>query len=607
MGRPYEVRTYGVLRNGDHICALLKDPKEYKETVTDFVERGIEAHDKVILLGDEMESLEVVFDELRKKGLNLEELKSKQQLVVMSFAEKYMSGGDVVCPNITQDFLDQKKLALEQGYSNLRLMTEPPWQPGLEDSLIDCESKLSSIFSQGNCIGMCVYPMSKFPSGFVLDVLNTHPFVILGKELIQNCYYIPRASCGDVDVDDVLSYKLDQLNYRWSVTEVARQAQEEAVAANLATTKFIAVMSHELRTPLNGILGMVEELLQEVTDEQQRDCLAVIYSSGKQLLSIINGLLESSKLQSGKVTLELLPLELPRCIKDVVSPLVMKDGVTLLQEIDDDCPQWILGDITRLKQVITNLLDNAIKFTSHGKIVLKVEVFSVEKLRAGKTDLGLTLRFTVTDDGIGIPADKISLIFLGMQTGPGSTGHSGGLGLGLSIAKSIVEMWGGEISVISNEGSGSAFSFTFPTKRIYLPSALPEDSHQKSFTSMYILVVEDNETNQKVIGKMLQRIGCSFDLANHGKEATEMVQGKQYDAIFMDLYMPVMDGWEATRLLRLMYKKSGRTCPKILAMTALLLEDNDLELMLFDGFLPKPLSASNVRLAIEKIVASGSG
>ena len=347
---------------------------------------------------------------------------------------------------------------------------------------------------------------------------------------------------------DITARKVAELALAHAKSE-AEAARRVAEAANLAKTEFLASMSHEIRTPLNGILGYADLLLEDakLTAEQRRQVTRV-QSAGTALLTIVDDVLDFARIEAGQVELEhqpFSPAAMAESAAAVVQPLAQKKSLDLFVELDPQLPALLVGDQDRLRQALLNLLNNAIKFTPRGDIRVTVSC-----LETGKP--GCTLHVKVADTGIGIPSDKLDRLFQRFSQVDGSVRRQfGGTGLGLAISKRLVELMGGEIGVESREGFGSTFWFT-----LTLPLAEEQTvavgarKARPASARLRVLLAEDNDINQEIVKAVLEAAGHSVEVVSDGAEAVSAVQERDFDAVLMDVQMPVVDGIAATRHIR---------------------------------------------------------
>ena len=358
---------------------------------------------------------------------------------------------------------------------------------------------------------------------------------------------------------------ITDITQRKQVEREMLEAKEQALQLSEAKEMFLSVMSHEIRTPLNAVIGMTHLLMENDPRASQLEDLNILKFSGENLLNIINDILDFTKMETGNLQLESLPFSMKGLTADIVTSLYVgatKKGNLLELQYDDQIPSSVSGDKTRLYQVLMNLLGNAIKFTDHGKIILQLKLLA-------ETETNVTIHFAISDTGIGIPEDKLSYVFETFtQAKTDISRKYGGTGLGLAITKKLLELYNSEIEVKSREGEGTTFSFALDFSKV---STVPPETkaviQPVVFTGKKILIVDDNEINLLIAKRILGRFGPEMDFALNGEEAIEMVQKNIYDLVFMDIKMPGIDGFEATRRIRDLEGDYFKTLP-IIALTA---------------------------------------
>ena len=380
------------------------------------------------------------------------------------------------------------------------------------------------------------------------------------------------------------------------------EAQDLAVVAQTANrvkTEFLETMSHEIRTPLNGVLGMAQAMERDALSARQRDRLAVIHDSGATLLDVINAVLDISRIEAGKMEIVRAPFDLDALadtLRQLYGGLAHDKGLGFTLEVAPGGGGWRDGDVARLRQVLSNLISNAIKFTETGSVTVRL---------SGDTQ-GLTC--AVSDTGVGVPLNRRAQIFEKfVQVDSSSTRRTGGSGLGLAICRELVTLMDGDIGFESPDTGGACFTFRIPCPVLTAlapaaPAATPETvARREGGGALRFLVVDDNATNRTVLQAMLGHLGATCGLARDGHEAVAMWEAGAWDAILMDIHMPGMDGLEAGRIIRAREAAQGRKRTPILAVTAsVLTHETDRYLAAgMDGFVAKPIAAQRLVAALD--------
>jgi signal transduction histidine kinase/CheY-like chemotaxis protein len=403
---------------------------------------------------------------------------------------------------------------------------------------------------------------------------------------------------------DALNRKLEaELEENRRLRTEAQDLMVVAQTASRVKTEFLETMSHEIRTPLNGVLGMAQAMERDTLSARQRARLGVIHDSGATLLDVINAVLDISRIEAGKMEIVRAPFDLDALadtLRQLYGGLAHDKGLAFMLEVAPEAGGWRDGDAARLRQVLSNLISNAIKFTDAGQVAVRI----------GGDVANLTC--TVTDTGVGVPEARRAQIFEKfVQVDGSSTRRTGGSGLGLAICRELMTLMGGQIGFDSPAWGGACFTFSAPCAALAAPvQAAPVEAAAEAPAlagALKMLVVDDNATNRTVLQAMLGHMGVACGVARDGHEAVAMWEAGPWDAILMDIHMPGMDGLEAGRVIRAREAAEGRTRTPILAVTAsVLTHETDRYLAAgMDGFVAKPIAARR-RVAALGVAVSGS-
>ena len=382
--------------------------------------------------------------------------------------------------------------------------------------------------------------------------------------------------------------------------DAERRLRERAEAADRAKSDLLAVVSHELRTPMGAVISMSELLLNGPLDPTQRHYAETLQQSAKSLLTVLNDILDYSKLEAGRFELDHAVFDLHELVRSVGSELqarARQKGIEGVVNIGPSCPRFVAGDASRVRQVLTNLVDNAVKFTSAGSVRLHAN--------AGEAGGKLKLRFDVTDTGIGFGEFQKQRLFQPYAQAAHSASQFGGTGLGLSIAKRLIELMEGEIGCESAPGQGSLFWFTIPAERA---ETAPSKETQPSGTlTGHVLVVEDNAVNRMLIGAYLEEFGLTYDVVENGAQALKQLAAKDYDLVLMDIMMPELDGVDTTKRIRKMGGEAGEV--PIVALTAHAMKGDREDYLAagMDGYVSKPIRGRELFGALKPYLSDDDG
>ena len=389
-------------------------------------------------------------------------------------------------------------------------------------------------------------------------------------------------------------------------------ARDEALAASKAKSAFLANMSHEIRTPLNGILGIIGTLARTPLTPSQQEMVQLIMGSGQSLERLLSDILDLSKVEAGQFAIESAPFCLGASVRDAVRLMQIRaddKGLVFGLDLAPDDETWVMGDTVRLKQVVSNLVSNAIKFTDRGRVDVVLAVTALESGRAG-------IRIDVRDTGIGLDAEARERVFQRFaQADDSITRRFGGTGLGLAISRDLAEAMGGEITLETKPGSGSCFTLllNLPRAEASLQSVSPLDGPSSDVdeiapfdSPLRVLLVEDNVTNQRVVQLILETLGAEIAVANNGQEALDLYHADGFDVILMDMQMPVMDGLTATRLIRTREGAAGWRRTPVAMLTANTLDEHRQTASNAgaDYHIPKPITPESLIRGIEAALAA---
>ncbi|MES2724440.1 MAG: ATP-binding protein [Pseudomonadota bacterium] len=463
------------------------------------------------------------------------------------------------------------------------------WQTGSQALQLVCIAISASQMIHGQCFA--------FRSKLALGILTGIPAALLIKVILLDGGFggVPLLTLA-VSLGLAVLYVFNSAVVNMRNAQALEHAQAAAVEANQAKSAFLALMSHELRTPMNGVLGMAHALKQTRLDERQGAQVEMLIRSGDGLMAILNDILDVSKIEAGKLELEEIAFDLTEVgarVIDLWRETASAKGVELSYELAPGAPRWLAGDPNRIRQIMLNLVSNALKFTEAGEVRL-----SVRPVIAQGDDTAC-FEIAVSDTGIGItPEQQARLFHAFAQADAATTRKFGGTGLGLAICRQLTDLMGGGIMVESEPGRGSVFRVTLELPRADAVDLAEPEAASGGLSHLTLLVAEDNPINQAVVRAVLEAVGARLETANDGAEALEMLREKAFDLVLMDVHMPRMDGIEALRRIRA--GETGDARQPVIALTADAMPGEDQKLLAhgFDDVQPKPIQPMALIAAI---------
>lgn len=588
---PITLHSVTEISNGGHILYLYDEIGNYIENALAYVATGINQGHHILFI-DSALNCRLLLQRLETM-LSAEQLESVHYVDNYDFYQLY---GNFHCGSILQHFERLLQPFIDNRVS-IRTWAHVEWREQEEicSKIEEFEENADASVKACGLMSVCAYNGKTISASLQNRLLRSHAYWMTDRELIPSPLYTNPLS------KEVIFPSLAVQRQLLNEQKQLLIDKEAAERTNRSKNEFIAMMNHELRTPMNGMIGMTELLLETSLDPEQQEYVNILHKSGVNLLKIVNDILDFSTIESGREQAAREPLRIRDTLSEALDVLLVKiieKNLRISVGVDPGVPELLIGDPGRLRQVLLNLIGNAVKFTDEGEISVKVR-------RLREAGSKVQLEIVIQDTGIGIAAkDHPSLFEPFYQADRGLERKWEGTGLGLAISKRLVELMNGQIRVMDNDGPGTAFSFTIETEtsRPYDPPAVPYGLSPPQ-ASMAVLLAEDNEINQMVLRKRLEKLGHTVDVVENGRDAVRLAVSRTYDLAFLDIRMPLMDGLQAAREIRDALPPARM--PFIVALTANSLQDDSLRggTSGVDAYMMKPLHTEALLRILNKAAA----